>query len=209
MRFVIPDLFNPNAHPRAVRRAVGHRATAVRQSWRDHNERIRPLLPPSLQRLQETQLHDGLIRSLRIDDGQKTLQLRLLCGDLQQGYFDLTLDYKEIQLTQQETSLLCLIAHEKRAEIYWDEIDLEDGAAAPIFIHRILWNTGVRSGREPDGEIFDGEKSYCTYTLQPEIELRFGGFEIDINLRPDRRLVRAADFISVVEDPDKIEGMDS
>lgn len=208
MHFVIPTLFNPNAHPRAVRRAVGHRAAAVRQNWRDHNARIRPLLPPSLQRLQETQLHDGLIRSLRNDAGKKTLHLSLLCDD-RDGYFDLTLDYTGIQLTAQETSLLCLIAHEKSAEIYWDEIDLEGSEDAPIFIHRILWNTRVQTDREFAGESFDGEAMHIIYNLKPEIELRFSGLELHLNRRTDGQFVRDDDFITVVRDPDKIEGMDA
>jgi hypothetical protein len=218
MRFVIPDLIDPNAHPRAVRRAVGHRAAEVRQAWRDHNERIRPLLPPSLQRLQATQLHDALIQSLHIDAGHRTVQLRLLCDDTN-GYFDLRLNYRDIRLTQQETSLLCLIAHQEGAEVDRDEIDVAptDGdegrvpgdAAAPVFIHRISWHTGVETSREAMGLNGLGEECSRIFTLHPEIEFRFGGLEIETVPRSDRKLSRTADFITVVRDPAKIEGMDS
>ena len=203
MRFVIPELADPMKHPKAVRRAVAQQQQAVRQAFHDHNERIRPLLPPPLQRLQETDLNDGLIRSLRIDPGKRTLQLCLLCGDLQQGYFDLTLDYQEIALTPQETSLLCLIAHEESAEIYWDEIDLEEGGGSPVFIHRLLWNTYISTW--PDRVA--GE-CYVNSTLTPEIELRFSGLEIEIIPRPNRQFSRVDNPITIVRDTDKIEAID-
>ena len=215
MRFVIPDLADPNAHPKAVRRAVGHRAAEVRQAWRDHNERIRPLLPPSLQRLQATQLHDALIRSLRIDASQKSLQLRLL-GDDKEGYFDLNLDYKGIILSPQETSLLCFIVHEEGAEVDWDEIDLvstgEDAlagqnGASPRFIHRISWHTGIQTDCQVIGLNGFGEECSLLFTLHPEIEFRFDSLETEIVRREDRHLRRSADFITVLRDPNKIEGM--
>jgi len=197
MRFVVPDLIGPNAHPKAIRRAVAQRQQAMEQAWRDHNERIRPLLLPSLQRLQDTFIHDARIRSLRIDAGQKTLQLCLFCYDTP-GCFDLTLDYKDVQLTDQETSLLCFIAHED-AEIYWGEIDLDEGGGSAPFIHRILWQTGIPIGREPAV----GEWQ-TLYTLEPEIELHFGGFEIAITANPGNQLTRGEDFITVVRSADKI-----
>ena len=223
MRFVVPDLDDPNAHPRAVRRAVGHRAAEVRQAWRDHNEHIRPLLPPSLQQLQQTQLHDALIQSLRIDPTQRTLQLRLLCDD-RDGYFDLRLDYKDIELSPQETSLLCLIAHLESAEVDRDEIDLAptgaedgglEGGAGRVFVHRLSWHTGIQTGRQGTGPNALGEECSVVFTLHPEIEFRFGGLEIAMErtaetLLPTERLLsrRPADFITVVRDPAHIEGMD-
>ena len=218
MRFTIPDLSDPNAHPRAVRRAVGHRAAEVRQAWRDHNERIRPLLLPSLQRLQETQLHDALIQSLRINAAQQSLQLRLI-GDDRDGFFDLCLDYKGIRLTQQETSLLCLIAHNKGSEVDWDEIDLaprvddavglQAGASPFRFIHRLSWHTGIQTDQEPMSPNGLGEECSSHFMLHPEIEFQFDSLEIEMVRRADRRMCRAADFITVVRDPDKIEGMDT
>jgi len=223
MRFVVPELSDPNAHPRAVRRAVGHRADEVRQARRDYNERIRPLLPPSLQQLQQTELHDARVQSLRIDPTQRTLQLCLL-GDDRDGYFDLRLDYKDIEMTPQETSLLCLIAHLESAEVDRDEVDLIptdaegnglEGSAPPVFIHRLLWNTGIQTGCEGRGLNAFGEECFIIFTLTPEIEFRFGGLEIKIerktetSFRADGILSRPADFITVVREPGKIEGMDA
>ncbi len=204
MRFVIPSLTDPNAHPRAVRRAVGHRAAEVRQALRDHKERIRPLLPPALQQLQETALHDALVRSLRIDARKRTMQLCLLCDD-KDGFFDLRLDYKDIDLSPQEASLLCLLAYVD-AEVYRDEIDL---AATGLFIHRISWRAPVQTDYEVTEVNADGEELGRRYSLSPEIELRFGGLEIEAVRRADRHLSRAADFIRDVRDPNIIEGMDA
>ncbi len=196
MRFVEPELADPMKHPKAVRRAVAQQQQAVRQAFLDHNERIRPLLPEPLQRLQDTYVHDGRFRSLRIDAGQRTVQMCLVWCDTT-GCFDLTLDYKDIQLTGQETSLLCFIAHED-AEVYWGEIDMEESAGSPMFIHRILWQTRVQIGREPA----EGER-HTRYMLNPEIELRFGGFDIEITPNPENHRSRGDDFITVVRNAEE------
>ncbi len=209
MRFVRPELNDPMSHPKAVRRAVAQRQEAVAQAFRDHNARIRPLLPPSLQWLQEAYIHDAQIQSLQIDTVQQTVQLVLTCFDSPVGYFNLDLKYKDIQLTAQEISLFCLIAHREDAEVYWGEVDIVDIAggagstdAARLFVHRILWNTNVVTGRDAAQGV--------TYrsTLTPEIELRFGDFEMEVTPNAVGGFSRADDFITVVRDPNKIEGMD-
>ena len=209
MRFVVPDLDDPNAHPRAVRKAVGHRRQAVIQAARDHQERLRPLLPPALQQLRETDLHDGTIQALRIDPAQQTMRLRLHCGDLQRGYFGLCLDYKDISLTPQEISLLCLISHEKSAEIYWQEIDLNTTADPPQFIHRLLWQTGIETGREVYAkDSLTGEDLYQRFMLSPEVELRFGSLALEITPREPNWPFSPCEEITVVRDPASIEGME-
>ncbi len=202
MRFVVPDLNDPMKHPKAVRRAVAQRRLAVAQAFEEHKRSIRPLLPPSLQALQETDLNDGLIRSLRIDPKQHTLELCLLCGDLQQGYADLTLTYKELELTSGELSLLCFIAADERCDIAWDEVDIRE-TDRRCFLHRIRWNTSIPIWRESAGE-----ECWYIWNLGPEIELRFGGFELEVTPRPDRHLARPENVVTVVPDPEHIEGME-
>ncbi len=194
MRFVEPELDDPMKHPKAVRRAMAQQQQAVRQAFLDHNERIRPLLPPPLQRLQEAYIHDARIRSLRIDVAERTLQLCLFCCD-SPGCFDLNLEYKDIQLTSQETSLLCFVAHEESSEIYWGEVDIEESTSSPVFIHRILWQTRIPTDRDP-------AQGY-TYMLTPEIELRFGDFEMQVAPNPEGKFSRTDDLITVVRDPNK------
>jgi len=206
-----------SADSRAMRRAIGRRSAEVRQARREHDARIRPLLTSALQQLQDLPLDDGLIQSLRIDPGQRTLGLRLLCDD-RDGYFDLNLVYKGIRLTPQETSLLCLIAHEEGAEIDEHEIDLlpedweggsiESNARRLMFVHRLSWHTGIQTGREPPVPNACGEDTYRVYRLQPETEFRFGGLELETVRRSDRRITRADDFITIVRDPNRIEGME-
>lgn len=203
MRFAVPDLgWDEMKYPKAVRRAVAQKREAVWQAHREHNERIRPLLPPSLQQLLETKLHDARIRSLRIDPGQKTLHVSLYYCDTP-GCLDINLFYKEIELSPQEISLLCLTAYVD-ADIYWGEIDREAGADPPVFLHRILWQTEVQTDREPAGVGLDGEALYATYQLDPEIELRFGGFEMEVTPNPEGEFSRTDDFITVVRDPDEV-----
>ncbi len=53
-----------------------------------------------------------------------------------------------------------------------------------------------------------GEEEWRVFSLCPEIELRFGSLEMEIVRRADRRLSRSTDFITLVHDPSKIEGME-
>ena len=139
-------------------------------------------------------LDDALVLSLRLDPLQKTLALTLYAGDAQRGYFKLLLHYDNIALTRAETQLLCLIVH-AADDIYWGELDIVEGDEPLVFIHRLLWHSSIKMDR-------DG----CCF--QPEIELRFGGFELEVTPLPDGRTAkRDTDFIQVVGDPDYIEGL--
>ncbi len=170
MRFVMPDPLPKGEDTKAARREIAEKENAVRQAFAEHNARILPFLPPALKKLQTTDLHDGIWRGLRIDAAAKTLVLRLLCGDLVQGYFNLQLTYTGITLSPMETNLLCIIAHEETTEIDDDEIDIEKGVgnAQPQFIHRIAWHTGIPTWRETLPN-----KTRLIHTLYPEMEFRF------------------------------------
>lgn len=203
MKFIVPDLADPNAHPKSVRQAVGRRAQEVRQVMQEHRERIRPLLPEPLQRLLDTDLHDARFRSLWIDPLHQAMRMRLLCWS-SPGAFDLTLEYADIDLSPMAIHLLCLIAHENGSEIYWDEIDREEGTDAPVFIHRLLWQTRIQTDYVPYGP-----DSGLSYTLDPEIELRFGGFTLERHPNPSGDYTRLHPFITVVRDPNHIPGMEA
>ena len=171
MKFTRPELAQPAKHSKAVRREFVQRQKTVAEAFRLHKERLRPLLPAPLQALQEQYVHDAWITSLFIDPAQKTLEMRLIVCDTPGGV-DLTLQYQDIQLTEQEISLLCFIAREKSAEIDWAEVDRENPEnKPPVFIHRILWNTNLTTW--PHRTI---GKAYVNTMLCPEMELRFGGF---------------------------------
>lgn len=192
MRFVTPDFFDPKNDTKADRRAIAQKEAAVRDAFRVHNDRIRPLLSPALQELQNISLHDGLWQSLRIDGRKKTLTLRFLCGDLIQGYFDVRLRYTGISLSQNETSLLCLLAYEKTAESDHHEIDLSDGDPPP-FIHRISWHTGLITSR---GQGF-------SYSLGPEIELHFERLTLEKSPLPNRKRAKVKERVRIARYNDK------
>jgi len=204
MRFVVPVLEDPGSHSKAVRREVARRQQEIREAFRAHNERIRPLLPPGLQLVQDTPLDDAEVRSLRIDPAQKTLRLCLEVGDAQRGMADLCLEFNGMELTEQDFSLLCLLAHNEHTEVCQEEIDVEqDADGSTVFVLRLLWHTGVRIGRTPMG----GDMGII-HMLMPETEFRFHTLEAQITAHgdtPRSPFRRPNDFITVVGvsgDPD-------
>ena len=145
MKFVRPELAEPMEHSKAVRREFAQKQKAVAEAFRLHKERLRPLLPAPLVQLQDQYIHDAWITALFIDPAQKTLEMRFTVCDTP-GCVDLILNYSDIQLSEQEISLLCqaFIAHEKSSEIYWAEVDKEaTEGGLPVFVHRILWQTNL------------------------------------------------------------------
>ena len=82
----------------------------------EHIERLRPLLPPALQQLNDFSLDDGILHSVRVNPAKRTLRLRIGAGDSQRSYFTMVLDYADITLTEQEITLLGLLAKTGRPE---------------------------------------------------------------------------------------------
>lgn len=198
MKFIPPDDLSSGKHSKAEYLAHQKEVDAFWKAWREYEERIRPLLSPALQRLQDTRVDDGLIRSLWTDPAQSIVKLCLRCGDLQIGYYDLDVTYRDVELTPQLITVLCFIAHHEHTEIQDDEIDIETGEAGtetqkPIYTHRILWRTMIRTDRFP----LKGTPAYL-YNLEPEIEIRFSGLDLKITPRKNREFRKKKDFITVV-----------
>lgn len=170
MRFVTHELEDPMQHPKAVRRAYAQKREAVWQAFREHIEHIRPLLLPPLQLLLDANMHDAWLSKVEIDAEQHTISLLIRECDAspsaQDPFYDLHLTYTDIRLSVEQTALLCLIAREPSAEIYWDELEIVEGTP-PRYIHRIAWNADIRIGQKADRFT----------TLCPEIELNFGGLK--------------------------------
>lgn len=201
MKFVRPELAEPSEHSEAVQRDFAQRQKSVAEAFRLHRERMRLLLPPPLQQLQDQYIHDAWIESLHIDPVQKTLELCLIVCDTP-GCVHLTLRYQDIQLTEAEISLLCLIAHEASSEIYWGEVDIQEAEGRPpVYIHRILWNTSIFTW--PFHTI---GKAHVNSILTPEIELRFGDFTMTAAPHTEAITVPPVRSITVVRDLEKIEG---
>ncbi|WP_309708937.1 hypothetical protein [Armatimonas sp.] len=195
MRFVIPDLDDPMAHPKSVRRAVAQRRDAVFQEWRAHCDALRPTLSPDLVWLLEFSLDDALPRFLKIDQVNKTLTLGLLVGDLQRGYFETSLHYQGITLSPMETQILCLLVSDDNNEVAWGELDR---APSGTFTHCLRWRTRVETGRVPD---------VVTYFLDVDTIVRFTDFSLELKPREDRTLRPHKERIRIAPDPNFIEGL--
>lgn len=106
------------------------------EKYQEHLAPLLPQWPPDVQALAvRISLHDGLIRELSWDMEQATLFLRLRCGDLQVGYFDLDLHYSGVLFSLPALESLAALKTDKVGESLYDEMDEEDG----LFVHRILF----------------------------------------------------------------------
>ncbi len=116
------------------------------EDYRRHLAPLLPHLPPDVQTLANTNLHDGLLFYLA--SGADSLEMTLRCGDLQVGYFDLVLNYFGVVSSAEFTEMLAEIApvtHRRAAkhntrcsEALYNEIDMD----GEWIIHRILFIAG-------------------------------------------------------------------
>jgi hypothetical protein len=115
-------------------------AVTVEAYWR-HIDRIYDRLPPQARTLaRDVNLHDGRFRAVIFDRPSRTLEIRLRCGDLQAGYFDLDIAYEEGNLSSTDLAELTSAVTNPESEILYDEIDLE---TATRYVHRLLpWPRG-------------------------------------------------------------------
>ncbi len=141
-------------------------ATAERipELYREHLAAILDALPVAARRLAtELNLHDALIRAVVLDRPAEKLVLALRCGDLGSGYFDIDLEYGNVEITPDFVSTLRELADHPDAEVLYDEVDLSEG---PAILHRLLF--------APHGEI----------------ELRFRELAIRVERRTEREVER-------------------
>jgi len=125
----------------------GKRFAAQLAAYKRHLEGLRGLLPDEVLALAVLPgVDDGLLIEVHHDRALRTLQLILRCGDLQMGYYDLRLDYEEIDLPSQTAWTLARIARTTTSDgrhqhdVAYHEIDRsEDGGID----HRLLFHPGV------------------------------------------------------------------
>ena len=87
-------------------------------------------------------LHDARFKTVAVDYDSGNLKLRLRCGDLQHGYFDLSLDYEGAEMIDATPRGISALMGPPTAEVLYDEIDVTDDGR---FEHDMrLW---------PDGEL--------------------------------------------------------
>ncbi|WP_435009552.1 hypothetical protein P12x_000808 [Tundrisphaera lichenicola] len=127
-------------------------AEDVRHAYSSHIEGLAGRLPGAVDELATSvDLHDAIIRRVRVDRRAAGLRIELRCGDQQAGYFDAVLQYSGVPL--ETTDLVCLEdrARDPRTEVLYDEVDIDgDGQLC----HRFLfW---------PDGEL---EVRFASFAL--------------------------------------------
>jgi hypothetical protein len=136
-------------------------AEETRRAYWSHVEGLVGRLPGMVSELATSvDLHDAIIRCVRVDRRAAELRIELRCGDQHAGYFDAVLRYSGVPL--ETTDLVCLEdrARDPRTEVLYDEVEIDgDGKLC----HRFLfW---------PDGEL----------------EIRFVSFALD-RVKKDARV---------------------
>ena len=80
-------------------------------------------------------LHDARIQSVRVSGARLVLLLR--CGDVQVGYFDVELTYRDLSFAMSDLGSLPAVCAEPTEELLWDEFDL----VGDMIVHRILFRS--------------------------------------------------------------------
>lgn len=111
------------------------------QAYLQHLRQIEERLSSDLRKLAtDVSLHDALFKAFDYDDSASVLEIRLRCGDLQVGYFDLDLHYEGACIVNGYTPALAAAVHNPKTEVLYDEVDVADGS---LFEHRmLLWPQG-------------------------------------------------------------------
>lgn len=91
-------------------------------------------LPPDVLAITELDNHDALILDAEYEPSSAELALRLRCGDLQRGYFDLYLKYQGALLDSVSLSTLHRAMLLPRDEVLYDEVD----RVGDRFVHRCM-----------------------------------------------------------------------
>ncbi len=105
---------------------------AVPAAYRHHLSSL--ALPPEVLAICDLDNHDGLILDAEHEPQLTELTLRLRCGDLQRGYFDLHIKYLGAILDSASLSVLRQAMQLPKDEILYDEVD----RAGTRFVHRYL-----------------------------------------------------------------------
>ena len=111
-------------------------AELVVARYADHLEGIRSRLPLAMrERLDSVILHDAQIRECTLDLRRQQLQLCLVAGDNQSGYYTVDLKYEGVALDRLDLPSLRIVGGNAKSQLLYDEIDVEDG----YFVHRLLF----------------------------------------------------------------------
>lgn len=173
MRFTFPDI-DTDAHPKASRQAFNKLIQVIREAWHNHNEALRPLLPPPLDRVLDFNFQDSPLATVRWYPETRTLTLLLWEGPrLADEYFPWYLTYHDVGMSPATRRLLAYLAEESGDDVANHEIDLISLDAAPVYVHRILWHTDFSETKELEIRFrrFEwemGPQSMTKYSVYPQ-----------------------------------------
>lgn len=110
-------------------------------AYRRHLAAIASLIPSGMLGLsQQSALHDALFKAVQFDQIAQQLFLRLRCGELQYGYYDLSLHYTGATVIDHTPYGLPRLVTDGRVEVLYHEMDV---TKARQFEQRmILWPAG-------------------------------------------------------------------
>ncbi|HYO79410.1 MAG TPA: hypothetical protein VE010_23290 [Thermoanaerobaculia bacterium] len=133
MRFLTPEWRDGELTDEQYERAVADYEKTLQS--------VRAALPAEMQQfLESSSLHDALVRKASLDR-DRTFRLALRSGDLQSGYMDVDLEYRQVEELRGLPSVEAVL-DDANAEIIAHEVDvLPDGSLE----HRFLF--------APEGEI--------------------------------------------------------
>lgn len=81
-------------------------------------------------------LHDALVVSVTVDRSRHRIDLVLLAGDQQRGYFERRITYDEVALDRVDTTVLATIARDPRTELLYTELDRGETG---LYSHSLLF----------------------------------------------------------------------
>lgn len=168
--------------------------------YQRHLAGLLPNLPPEVRMLAaRVNIHDGLLWEVAVNLELGTLRLTLRCGDLQVGYFDLELEYEQVDLIPELTEALRKLAvarlnlpksRSSNSALY-DEVDRNYA----FVVHRILfWHEDWRhrqAGRRLRRQRRDGRWQKRHYlrlrgNFYEELTIRFKRLRITTTPRESR-----------------------
>ena len=170
------------------------------EDYQRHLASLLPNLPLEVQRLATSiNIHDGLLWKVAANLEQESLRLVLRCGDLQVGYFDLELEYQQVDFVPELTAALqklSIVRLEQPSAPYpnealYDEVDQEDD----FLVHRILfWHEDWRhrqAGRRLRRQRRDGRRQRRHYlrlrgNFYQELIIRFKELRLRTTPRESR-----------------------
>ena len=117
------------------------------EGYQDHVLKMRGALPDSVLEISgQDVFDDGLVTRVRHDREKQALELRLRCGNLQIGYYNMLLTYSAARISVEHDRVLATIArtttgsHGYSFDCHNTEVDVNaDGE----IVHRFMFNPGV------------------------------------------------------------------